>query len=29
MKEKGGDIRTVVIPNVKKQTLRNLVLENV
>lgn len=29
MKEHGGDIRTVVIPDVKKQTLRGVVLENV
>jgi transposase len=29
MKQHGGDIRTVVIPNVKKPTLRNVVLRNV
>jgi transposase-like protein len=29
MKERGGDLRTVVIPNVKKPTLRNVVLRNV
>jgi transposase-like protein len=29
MKERGGDMRAVVIPNVKKQTLRGVVLENV
>lgn len=29
MKERDGDIRTVVIPNVKKPTLRGVVLENV
>lgn len=29
MKERGGDIRAVVIPDAKKQTLRNVVLENV
>jgi transposase-like protein len=29
MKERGGELRTVVIPNVKKPTLRNVVLRNV
>jgi transposase-like protein len=29
MKERGGDMRAVVIPNVKKATLRGVVLENV
>ena len=29
VKEHRGDIRTVVIPNVKKPTLRNVVLRNV
>lgn len=29
MKERGGNFRTVVIPNVKKPTLRNVVLRNV
>lgn len=29
MKERGGNVRTVIIPNVKMATLRNVVLSNV